>query len=58
MMNVIVLQAPAQRLDEVYSLVEAWTMQYTKFEVNEMLNAIDVPCGPVLDTGDLSRTLI
>jgi formyl-CoA transferase len=45
--------ARLQRLDEVYSLVEAWTMQYTKFEVNEMLNAIDVPCGPVLDTGDL-----
>jgi formyl-CoA transferase len=28
-------------------------MQYTKFEVNEKLNAIDVPCGPILDTSDL-----
>jgi formyl-CoA transferase len=42
-----------ERLDEVYALVESWTMQYTKFEVNEKLNAIDVPCGPILDTSDL-----
>ena len=28
-------------------------MQYTKFEVNEKLNAIDVPCGPILDTSDI-----
>jgi formyl-CoA transferase len=41
------------RLEEVYALVEAWTMQYTKFEVMEKLNAIDVPCGPVMDTADL-----
>ena len=41
------------RLEEVYALVEAWTMQYSKFEVMETLNAIDVPCGPVLATEDL-----
>jgi len=45
--------ARLERLDAVYALVEAWTMQYTKFEVTETLNAIDVPCGPVLDTADL-----
>ncbi|HEY7494393.1 MAG TPA: formyl-CoA transferase [Candidatus Tectomicrobia bacterium] len=45
--------ARLERLDEVYALVEAWSMQYTKFEVTEILNAIDVPCGPVLDTADL-----
>src|SRR5262245_25285306 len=45
--------ARLQRLEEVYSLVESWTMQYTKFEVNDMLNAIDAPCGAVLDTADL-----
>ena len=28
-------------------------MQYSKFEVTEKLNAIDVPCGPILDTSDL-----
>jgi formyl-CoA transferase len=45
--------ARLERLEEVYTLIEAWTMQYTKFEVMEKLNAIDVPCGPVLDTADL-----
>ena len=45
--------ARLERLEEVYALIEAWTMQYTKFEVMEKLNAIDVPCGPVLDTADL-----
>jgi formyl-CoA transferase len=45
--------ARLQRLDEVYALVEAWTMQSSKFEVMEQLNAIDVPCGPILDTADL-----
>jgi formyl-CoA transferase len=45
--------ARLERLDEVYGLVESWTMQYTKFEVNEKLNAIDVPCGPILDTSDI-----
>jgi formyl-CoA transferase len=33
--------------------VESWSRQYTKFEVNEKLNAIDVPCGPIMDTSDL-----
>ena len=41
------------RLDEVYALVESWTLKHTKFDVMELLNAIDVPCGPVLDSADL-----
>ena len=45
--------ARLQRLDEVYALVESWTLTYTKFEVMEHLNAINVPCGPVLDSADL-----
>ena len=46
-------QARLERLDDVYALVESWSMQYTKFEVSEILNQIDVPCGPVMDTSDL-----
>ncbi|MBM3223938.1 MAG: formyl-CoA transferase [Candidatus Tectomicrobia bacterium] len=45
--------ARLERLDEVYALVETWSMQFTKFEVTEQLNAIDVPCGPIMDTSDL-----
>ena len=45
--------ARLKRLDEVYALVESWTLKRTKFDVMELLNAIDVPCGPVLDSADL-----
>lgn len=30
-------------------------MKYTKFEVMEILNEIDVPCGPIMDTENLSN---
>ncbi|MGQ4808327.1 Formyl-CoA:oxalate CoA-transferase [Candidatus Entotheonellaceae bacterium PAL068K] len=46
-------EARVNRLDEVYTLVEEWTLQRTKFEVMDILNDIDVPCGPVLDTADI-----
>ena len=45
--------ARLQRLDEVYALVESWTLNHTKFDLMDRLNAIDVPCGPVLDSADL-----
>ena len=45
--------ARLQRLDEVWSIVEAWTSQHTKLEVLEILNEFDVPCGPILDMKDL-----
>jgi formyl-CoA transferase len=47
---------PAARLpilEEVWSIVEAWTMKSTKYEILERCNAIDVPCGPVLDMAEL-----
>ncbi|MGA9774429.1 MAG: formyl-CoA transferase [Candidatus Dormiibacterota bacterium] len=40
-------------LDEVFSVIEGWTMLHTKWEVFDAFSAIDVPCGPVFDTGDL-----
>jgi len=48
-------EARLERLDEVYVLVEAWSSQYTKFEVMEILNEIDVPCGPIMATEDLIK---
>lgn len=47
--------ARLERLDEVYGLVEQWSMQYSKFEVMEKLNAIDVPCGPIMATSDIVK---
>jgi formyl-CoA transferase len=40
-------------LGEVFGVVEQWTQRFTKFEVLDKLNAIDVPCGPILSTKDL-----
>lgn len=46
-------EARAQRLDTCFSLIEGWTRTRTKFEVMKALNAIDVPCGPILSTKDI-----
>ncbi len=48
-------QARVERLGEVYALAEEWTMQHTKFEVTDILNDIDVPCGPVMNTADIAE---
>jgi formyl-CoA transferase len=45
--------ARLKHLDDVFGAVEAWTQGFSKFEVLEKLNAIDVPCGPILSTKDL-----
>jgi len=46
-------QARLRKLDQMFALIEGWTREHTKFEVMEALNAIDVPCGPILDTKEL-----
>jgi formyl-CoA transferase len=46
-------EARLTHLGEVFGVVETWTQQFTKFEVLEQLNSIDVPCGPILSTRDL-----
>lgn len=48
--------SPAARLpklDKMFELIEEWTMQYTKWQAMDMLNALNVPCGPILSTKDL-----
>ncbi len=56
LLGVAAYQTPEARLshlDEVFGVIEEWTMRHTKWQVFESFNAIDVPCGPVLDTKDL-----
>ncbi|MBI4081023.1 MAG: formyl-CoA transferase [Candidatus Lambdaproteobacteria bacterium] len=48
-------EARVTHLDEMFATIEAWTLTHTKHEVMARLNEIDVPCGPILDMGELLR---
>lgn len=41
------------KLDKVFALIEDWGQRHTKWEAMEALNALNVPCGPVLSTKEL-----
>jgi len=38
---------------DIFRMVEEWTLEHDKWEAFRELNAINVPCGPVLDTREL-----
>ena len=47
---------PEQRLPhlwDIFAIVEEWTLTRDKWDAFRELNAIGVPCGPVVDTGEL-----
>jgi formyl-CoA transferase len=46
-------EARIKHLDEVFWIIEQWTMKNTKHEVMRTLMEADVPCGPVLSMMDL-----
>ncbi|HZD67116.1 MAG TPA: CoA transferase, partial [Acidimicrobiales bacterium] len=46
-------EARLPRLEEIWEMVENWTMTRTKWEAFQELNDINVPCGPIFNTGDL-----
>jgi formyl-CoA transferase len=41
------------RWDEVFELISAWTKENDKREVMRLMGKAGVPCGAVLDSGDL-----
>ncbi len=43
----------AEHADEVNEMIEAWTMERTKFEVFHILGQAGVPCGPTLNAEDI-----
>src|SRR5437764_9505289 len=43
------------RLNEIFGRIEKWTMTKTKFEVMEILNKDDIPCGPILSMKELAE---
>lgn len=42
------------RLNQVFGRIEDWTQARDKFEVMEILNARDIPCGPILSMKELA----
>jgi formyl-CoA transferase len=46
-------EARLNKLDKMFQLIEEWTTQYDKWAVMDTLNALNVPCGPILSTKEL-----
>jgi formyl-CoA transferase len=47
-------EARLPKLDQCFALIEEWTMTKEKFEVMEILNERNVPCGPILSMKELA----
>ena len=43
------------RLNEIFNEIEKWTMTKTKFEAMEILNKVDIPCGPILSMKEIAE---
>ncbi len=43
------------RLAGIFAAIEQWTMTKTKFEAMAILNAHDIPCGPILSMQELAE---
>lgn len=48
-------QARLPKLYHMFSEIEKWTMTKTKFEAMDILNPLNVPCGPILSMKELAE---
>ena len=48
-------KARLPKLDKVFEEIEKWTKTKTKFEVMDILNPLNVPCGPILSMKELAE---
>jgi len=48
-------EARLPKLDQCFALIEEWTKTKDKFEVMEILNERNVPCGPILSMKELAE---
>jgi formyl-CoA transferase len=48
-------KARLPKLKQIFRRIEDWTMTKTKFEVMEICNAKDIPCGPILSMKEISE---
>jgi formyl-CoA transferase len=42
-----------KHFEEIFAIIASWTRQRSKFEVMRILGEVGVPCGAVLDSGDV-----
>ena len=50
-------EARLPKLDLVFAEIEKWTMTLDKMEVMAALNAVNVPCGPILSMQEIAEEL-
>ncbi|MGC7404106.1 formyl-CoA transferase [Pandoraea pneumonica] len=50
-------RARLPRLREIFDTIEQWTMTKTKFEVMNILNEYDIPCGPILSMKEIAEDM-
>ncbi len=43
------------KLEQCFAMIEEWTMTQSKFEAMETLNAVNVPCGPILSMKEVAE---
>jgi formyl-CoA transferase len=48
-------EARLPHLNEIFERIEKWTMTKTKFDAMEILNKLDIPCGPILSMKELAE---
>lgn len=48
-------EARLPKLDECFRMIEEWTLTKTKYEAMEILNAQNIPCGPILSMKELAE---
>ena len=48
-------KARLPKLDQMFDEIEKWTKTKTKFEIMEILNPLDVPCGPILSMKEIAE---
>jgi formyl-CoA transferase len=48
-------KARLPHLSEIFDTIEGWTKTKTKFEVMDILNQHDIPCGPILSMKEIAE---
>jgi formyl-CoA transferase len=46
-------EARLPKLDKMFQLIEEWSSRHSKWDALAQLNALNVPCGPILSTKEL-----